>query len=89
MDLQWQIDIINGLIKENPESTVGDYFKLLAEIKAIEDGKAKIPSRKSNGNSRGVPKVRMARDLQAVPAINFHSLRDPKTGRFRPKDAAA
>jgi hypothetical protein len=36
MDLTWQNDIINGLIKENPESTINDYWELLQVLNEIE-----------------------------------------------------
>jgi len=35
MDLNWQIDIINGLIKENPESTIKDFFEVLKLVETI------------------------------------------------------
>lgn len=43
MDLNWQNDIINGLILENPESTIKDYLILLEELAAIERGERELP----------------------------------------------
>lgn len=74
MDLNWQIDIINGLIRENPESTIKDYLKLLADILSIEEGDI----------IEGPPKPK-----EQHLDLGYHSLRDPRTGRFRPKEAAA
>lgn len=34
--LAWRIAIINGMIKENPESTIMDYLILLYELEQIE-----------------------------------------------------
>ena len=36
MTLEWEIKIIDGLIKENPEATIYDYLKLKAELIEIE-----------------------------------------------------
>ncbi len=38
MDLNWQIDIINGLIKENQDSTIKDCLELLMVLADIEQG---------------------------------------------------
>lgn len=32
MTLSWQISIIDGLIRENEETTVGDYLKMMARM---------------------------------------------------------
>lgn len=36
MTLEWENDIINALIKENPETTIKDYLELIDEINKIE-----------------------------------------------------
>lgn len=37
MDLAWQINIIDELIKENPDARIIDFINLLEELKQIED----------------------------------------------------
>jgi hypothetical protein len=39
MDIQWQIHIINDLIRENPDSTIADYFDIVREIEAVDTNK--------------------------------------------------
>lgn len=36
MNLTWQISIIDGLIMEDPESTIKDYIILMSELEAIK-----------------------------------------------------
>lgn len=38
-DLLWKIDIVNGMIAEDRESTIKDYLTLMAELKQIENAK--------------------------------------------------
>ena len=37
MDLQWQIQIIDELIQENPDARIIDFINLLPELNNIED----------------------------------------------------
>ena len=36
MNIQWQNDIINGLIRENADATIADYKELVKELSEIE-----------------------------------------------------
>lgn len=36
MTLEWKIKIVDELIREDPEATIYDYLKLIAELMQIE-----------------------------------------------------
>lgn len=40
MNLQWQIQIVDGLIKEDPDATIADYMELVKELSIIESTNA-------------------------------------------------
>lgn len=38
LDLDWQIQIIEQLIKENPESTIADFLDVIKEVEQVAEG---------------------------------------------------
>lgn len=55
MDLDWQIQIVDQLIRENPETTVKEYLQLISQLRKLEDevnGHNKTISQPSPGNVR-------------------------------------
>jgi hypothetical protein len=73
MTLSWQISIIDGLIKENPEATIKDYLVLCEDLKNIEQQANDVAmSRKGIPNLTEEQKAEiivMARERVPVPLI--------------------
>lgn len=48
MNLERQINIIDGLIAEDHDATIADYFELVKELKLIEDNERDYQTTNNN-----------------------------------------